>query len=77
MKKILVLYVFHIFNRRVNYFINNAIIEDDNVDYIIICNNKNIRLNSLPSYVKTLYRNNRIEELIKAMFIIHHHLFEL
>jgi len=58
MKKILVLYVFHIFNRRVNYFINNAIIEDDNVDYIIICNNKNIRLNSLPSYVKTLYRNN-------------------
>ena len=58
MKKILILYVFHIYNQRVNYFINNAIIEDDNVDYIIIANDKNAQLNSLPSYVKTLYRDN-------------------
>jgi lipopolysaccharide biosynthesis protein len=58
MPRILILYVFHIYNQRVNHFINNAIIEDDNVDYIIISNNKNIQLHSLPSYVKTLYRDN-------------------
>ena len=58
MKKILILYVFHIFNKRVIQFINNAIIEDENVDYIIISNDKNRKLTSLPSYVKTLYREN-------------------
>lgn len=58
MKKILILYVFHTFNKRVNQFINNAIIQDENVDYIIISNDKNMKLTNLPSYVKTLYRDN-------------------
>jgi len=57
MTKTLVLYVFHILNDRVHNFINNAIFKDDDVDFIIICNDKNISFNS-PEYVKTMYREN-------------------
>ena len=38
MNKILVLYVFHIYNDRVNHYINNCIFDDENVDFIIISN---------------------------------------
>jgi hypothetical protein len=55
--KTLVLYVFHIFNDRVNHFINNCIFEDEKVDFIIISNDKNNQIN-VPHYVKTLYRDN-------------------
>jgi hypothetical protein len=61
-KKTLVLYVFHIFNERVEYFINNCIFYDDNTDFIIISNSlekidkfTNIKI---PSYVKVIYREN-------------------
>jgi hypothetical protein len=57
MEKILVLYVFHIYNDRVQHFINNCIFNDENIDFIIISNDKNIKL-TLPSYVKTMYRDN-------------------
>lgn len=54
--KLLVLYVFHIYNERVNHFLKECIYEDDNVDFIII-SNSNTRFEA-PSYVKTLYRDN-------------------
>ena len=57
MNKTLVLYVFHIFNERVEKFINNAIFYDENIDFIVICNNKNIIFN-VPHYVKKIYRDN-------------------
>jgi lipopolysaccharide biosynthesis protein len=57
MDKILVLYVFHIYNNRVEHFIKNAIFYDENVDFIIISNDKNNKID-VPSYVKTLFRDN-------------------
>ena len=53
----LVLYVFHEYNIRVDYFIKNAIFKDDNVDFIIICNNPNLQFEA-PEYVKILRREN-------------------
>jgi hypothetical protein len=55
--KLLVLYVFHIYNDRVNHFIKNCIFYDENVDFIIISNDKNNKFN-YPDYVKTLFRDN-------------------
>ena len=57
MNKILVLFVFHIYNDRVKNFINNAIFYDENIDFIIISNNKNISF-KVPDYVKCLFRDN-------------------
>ena len=57
MDKLLVLYVFHIYNNRVKHFIEKCIFKDENVDFIIISNNKNIRFKA-PEYVKTLFREN-------------------
>jgi len=57
MSKTLVLYVFHIYNNRVKNFINNSIFKDDNIDFIIICNNKEIDF-SAPDYVKIIKRDN-------------------
>jgi hypothetical protein len=54
---ILILYVFHEINNRVHHFINNCIFYDENIDFIVISNNKNNNF-SVPSYVKTLYRDN-------------------
>lgn len=63
---ILVLYVFHQYNERVKYFIEHALFEDKDVDFIFIYNgsntyqdneNTNILLN-LPPYVKKMYREN-------------------
>ena len=55
--KTLVLYVFHKYNKRVNYFINNALFQDENIDFLFICNNKNIEF-QVPEYVKLIKRNN-------------------
>ena len=55
--KILVLYVFHEYNNRVKDFINNSIFYDENVDFIIISNNKN-NVFEKPDYVKVLFRDN-------------------
>jgi hypothetical protein len=57
MSKLLVLYVFHIYNERVKQFIENAIFKDDNVDFIIISNDKNNKFIA-PNYVKILFRDN-------------------
>jgi hypothetical protein len=58
MTKTLVLYVYHIYNDRVQHFINNCIFNDTDVDFIIISNNKNNILENVPDYVKILYRDN-------------------
>ena len=62
MSKLLVLYVFHIYNDRVEQFINKCIFNDNNIDFIIISNNKNniniSKFRNLPSNVKLLFRNN-------------------
>jgi hypothetical protein len=55
--KTLVLYVFHEYNKRVNYFINNALFRDEQVDFIFICNNKEINF-VVPEYVKVIKRDN-------------------
>jgi hypothetical protein len=57
MNKLLVLYVFHIYNDRVKHFIEKCIFKDENVDFIIISNNKN-NIFDVPDYVKILYREN-------------------
>jgi hypothetical protein len=57
MNKLLVLYVFHIYNDRVKNFIEKCIFYDENVDFIIISNDKNNKFD-VPNYVKTLFRDN-------------------
>jgi hypothetical protein len=57
MSKTLVLFVFHEFNIRVNSFIDKCIFYDENVDFVIISNNKDIIFNA-PYYVKKIYRDN-------------------
>ncbi len=55
--KTLVLYVFHINNERVTHFIDKCIFYDENIDFIIISNDKNNKIKA-PHYVKLLYREN-------------------
>lgn len=56
MTKTLILYVFHIYNKRVKYFIDNCIFYNPNIDFIVISNGvKNV---SVPHYVKLFYREN-------------------
>jgi hypothetical protein len=59
MSKTLVSYVFHIYNSRVHYFINNSIFESENIDFLIICNDKNINFN-YPTFsnVNVIKRDN-------------------
>lgn len=57
MPKTLVLYVFHLFNERVQYFIDNAIFYDDNIDFIMISNDRN-NVFEVPTYVKKFFRDN-------------------
>lgn len=59
-KKILVLFVYHIFNNRVKNFIEKCIFYDENIDFIIISNNINNNdvINIKNSNVKMLFRNN-------------------
>jgi hypothetical protein len=57
MSKTLVLYVFHIYNERVTHFINNCIFYDENVDFMMISNNKN-NVFEVPDYVKKMFRDN-------------------
>ena len=57
MSKTLVLFVFHEYNIRINSFINKCIFYDENVDFVMICNNKNIIFN-VPDYVTKIFRDN-------------------
>ena len=58
--KLLVLYVFHKYNERVSHFIENCIFSDENVDFIIISNDKNNidKVNIQPDNVTTIFRDN-------------------
>jgi lipopolysaccharide biosynthesis protein len=58
MLNLLVLYVFHIYNDRVQHFIEKCIFYDENVDFIIIVNDKTFTNFNVPDYVKTLSRDN-------------------
>ena len=55
--KTLILYAFHQFNNRVQYFIDNAIFQSELFDFIIICNDPSINI-SVPTYVTVIKRNN-------------------
>jgi lipopolysaccharide biosynthesis protein len=55
--KTLVLYVFHEYNLRVEYFIKNAIFKRDDTDFIVICNSHDIQF-SVPDYVRIVKRKN-------------------
>jgi hypothetical protein len=55
--KTLVAYVFHEYNSRVQMFYHNCIFEDDNVHFLVICNNKKVFLPEL-DYVKVIKRDN-------------------
>jgi len=55
--KTLVLYVLHEYNERVECFIEHAIFQDEQTDFLIICNNTSIQL-TVPTHVKVLYREN-------------------
>jgi hypothetical protein len=57
MGKTAVLYVFHEITDRVKHFAQFCIFESPNVDFYVIANNMQIKLD-LPSYVKTMNRNN-------------------
>ena len=57
MKKTLVLYVFHTMNDRVLHFLSKCIFKDDNVDFIVISNDKK-NVFEVPSYVKKMHRDN-------------------
>ena len=57
-ERILVLYVFHEMNKRVETFFKNCIFKDANTDFIVIANGYNENLD-LPSYVKVIRRNNK------------------
>jgi hypothetical protein len=57
MPKILVLYVFHIYNDRVKNFFKNCIFNDNNTDFIIISNNKDNKFEA-PDNAKLLFRDN-------------------
>lgn len=49
--KILVPYVFHIYNNRVKYFFRYCIFESSNVDFLIICNDKTTQIEEdLPKF---------------------------
>lgn len=60
MSKILVSYVFHIYNKRVKHFIKYCIFESTNVDFLIICNDTNLNFN-FPQFsnVSVMKRDNK------------------
>jgi len=56
--KTLILYVFHEFNNRVQYFIENGIFKSENYTFLVIINGDNKQIINLPEYVKILKRDN-------------------
>jgi len=57
MKKLLVLYVFHVYNDRVKHFIETCTFYDEQVDFVIISNDKNAKF-VVPTYAKVIFRYN-------------------
>jgi hypothetical protein len=54
----LVVYALHQYTSLVKKFINNTIFKDDNVDFIIVCNNHSLTF-KVPPYVSLIYRENK------------------
>lgn len=61
MSKTLVIYIYHIFNDRVKYFIENALFKNDQVDFVIVQNDVNSSYDdiNIPDYVKFIKRENK------------------
>ena len=57
MNNTLVLYVFHEYNERVDYFIKHAIFEDKYIRFVIICNDPKLEFEA-PPYVAIMNRKN-------------------
>ena len=55
--KILVLYAFHVYNERVEYFIRHALFKDPMFDFVVICNDLTTAI-AVPDYVSLLKRKN-------------------
>lgn len=59
MPKLLVLFVYHIYNKRVQHFINKCIFQDPDIDFVVISNNGTPPPpQNIPPYVKTFTRQN-------------------
>lgn len=60
MVKLLVLYIFHLYNDRVKHFLDNSIFYDENIDFVIICNDKSINIDDEIIHYNTtvFYRDN-------------------
>jgi hypothetical protein len=57
MPRLLVLFVYHIYNKRVQHFIDKCIFEDPDIDFVVISNNGTFTPR-LPPYVKQVIRPN-------------------
>jgi hypothetical protein len=57
MSKVLVLFVYHIYNKRVQHFINHCIFKDPNIDFVVISNSGTPPAYIQP-YVKVFVRKN-------------------
>ena len=60
MVKVLVLYVFHRYDERVKSFITQSIFYNENIDFVIICNDKKINIDDdiIHYNVSVIYRDN-------------------
>ena len=67
MRKTAVLYVFHEVTDRVRHFVKFCTFDSPNVDFYIIANDLQLKFD-LPSYVKTMNRNNIGYDFIPTQF---------
>lgn len=56
--RLLVLYVFHQYNERVQHFLDHCIFEDDNTDFLLICNDKHEKISLSKKNATIIYRHN-------------------
>jgi len=68
----LVLYVFHEYNDRVDYFIKNAIFKEENIDFVVICNDTILEFD-VPNYVGILRRKNHGHDFGGWSHALFHH----
>ena len=54
----LVVYVFHEYNTRVRYFLDHALFEAADVDFVLVANDRTVWFNHVPSHVTTIVRDN-------------------
>ena len=56
--KTVVLYTFNVYNDRVVFFVKHGIFKSDDVDFVIICNDLEFKIDNLPDYVTYINRPN-------------------